>query len=97
MLESNSGPKCLSAQTEWLLKPTFDQAGIRVKGLPISEWHDASDKDRSGKEWLQSMILYCEWRAAKGRQGHLSHEKRWSEDRWWYINGAKAITDILYT
>ncbi len=51
---------------------------------------------RTGAEWIKSAIAYCEWRSGNSWRHVLDREQRNSPDRWYYLDGAKTLTDILY-
>jgi hypothetical protein len=51
---------------------------------------------RSGCDILRSALIYCEWRAARGRHGQLTAAERFSSERLWYLGGVSCITDLLY-
>lgn len=60
-----------------------------------SDWNDGRDA-RNERQWLESIRDYCLWRAGNWRRVS-SRSQRESADRWWYLNGARTVTDILLT
>jgi hypothetical protein len=51
---------------------------------------------RDGSIIVRSAVIYCEWRAARGRHGLLSAAERFDPDHLWYLGGVSTMTDALY-
>jgi hypothetical protein len=80
------------------LEPTFDAMGsMGAQCLSGSIWGDADQDRRSGRQIIESAIAYCEWQAYKGHHGQLTRSQRENPSRWWYLDGLRLLTDILYS
>lgn len=60
-----------------------------------SDYSDDGRGTRTGREWLESIRDYCLWRAGSNWRRISSKKQRQSVDRWWYLNGCRAINDLL--
>jgi len=62
--------------------------------VELREWKDDSRSKRNGRQWIQSAIDYCDWRAGSWRR--LSDRaQRENLDRWWYLDAARTLKDVL--
>ncbi len=61
--------------------------------LKRAEW----EKDnRCGLAWLKSILAYCEFRAGASWRRLSDPAQRWSADRMWYLNGVRAVNDLIH-
>lgn len=51
---------------------------------------------RDGSDIVRSAVIFCEWRAARGRHGQLTRQERFDAERLWYLGGVRTMTDALY-
>lgn len=50
---------------------------------------------RTGKQWLQAAIAYCNFRAGDSWRSLANPAQRNSDDRWYYLRGARFLSDAL--
>jgi hypothetical protein len=62
--------------------------------LPL-DWTDDGREERTGQQWLKAVRAYCLERAGDCWRDLNSKAQRNSPGRWWYLNGAKAVSDLL--
>ena len=51
---------------------------------------------RNGRQWLQAVIGYCKWRAGEDWRQLWDSKQRWADERWYYLNGARACMAVMY-
>ena len=86
----------------WVRPQTFDSRDRDLSlggSIPFcSRALDAGHVDgRTGTQWLKSAIAYCEWRSGAAWRSLGNASQRNEPERWYYIHGIKALTDILYS
>lgn len=62
---------------------------------PVPLAGDGERDSRTGRQWLQSALDYCLWRAGEGWRRLSSRAERESAERWHYLNAARLISTIL--
>ena len=66
--------------------------------LPESTAGEDAERDgRSARQWLKSARAYCLWRAGEDWRRVSDRKQRENSTRWYYLDGARFITDILYS
>lgn len=79
------------------LQLSFWRMGDVVLPVQVPQDIERERAARSGRQWLQSAREYCLWRAGDGWRRLGTRESRNSAERWYYLEGARTITDILYS
>ena len=70
---------------------------VRVQSLSSSADFAGRPRvdDRTGTQWIKAAIAYCNYRAGDGWRDLTDQTQRNDEKRWYYIEGARALTSLL--
>lgn len=75
----------------------FGMGSVNLSGPPLDFHRVQWEKDnRSGTQWLKSVLAYCEFRAGAPWRRLSEPSQRWNAERLWYLNGVRAVNDVLH-
>jgi hypothetical protein len=69
-------------------------ADMGLYSLPAGEGPSQVD-GRTARQWLQSAITYCNWRAGDSWRRLSDPEQRNSPERDWYLSGSRTLLEAL--
>jgi hypothetical protein len=51
---------------------------------------------RTARQWIDSVVAYCEWRAGEPWRRLSDPEQRWDRERWNYLDASRLVREAYF-